>query len=48
MVDADPQASLSIYLGINSGGMDEVIEGRSMGEIVVQVRDNLFLAPASI
>lgn len=48
LVDADPQASLSVYLGIDSGGMDEVMEGHPLAEIVVEVRDGLFLAPASI
>jgi chromosome partitioning protein len=48
LVDADPQGSLSVYLDVRNGGMDEVMSGRAMGEIVVEVRPNLFLAPASI
>lgn len=48
LIDADPQGSLSVYMGINTGGMDEVMEGRSMADIVETVREGLDLAPASI
>lgn len=48
LVDADPQGSLSVYLDVRAGGMDEVMSGRAMSEIVVKVRPNLYLAPASI
>ncbi|MEM7132108.1 MAG: AAA family ATPase [Chloroflexota bacterium] len=51
LVDADPQASLSIDFGIESPdpGLDDVIlDGRSVNDIIHQVRDNLDLAPTSI
>ena len=48
LVDADPQASASIFLKVDSGGMDEVMNGRPLADVVVAVRDRLFLAPSSI
>ena len=48
LVDGDPQGSASVYLNVDSGGMDEVMQGRKLAEIVVQVRPGLDLAPASI
>jgi chromosome partitioning protein len=49
LVDADPQASLSVCLDVDAGGMSEVImEGSPLADILVPVRPNLDLAPATI
>lgn len=48
LIDADPQGSLSVYLNVDSGGMDEVMQGKPLQSVVVEVRERLYLAPASI
>lgn len=49
LVDADPQASLSVYLDKRQGGMDAVIEGHTgIADIAVKIDTNLTLAPSSI
>jgi chromosome partitioning protein len=49
LVDADPQGSLSVCLAVEQGGMEGVIlDQRPIEEIIVPVRENLYLAPATI
>jgi chromosome partitioning protein len=49
LVDADPQGSLSVCLAVDQGGMEEVIlDQRPIREIIVPVREQLDLAPATI
>lgn len=49
LVDADPQGSLSVCLAVNQDGMEDVVlRQRPIGEIIVPVREKLFLAPATI
>lgn len=55
MIDLDAQANLSAHFGYSSDDESEALSmydvlrhGKKLSEVVVQVEDNLFLAPASL
>lgn len=53
VVDADPQGSLSIGLGVDVAGIDQnlyhvMVQGVPIQDIIVSVRDNIDVAPTNI
>ena len=57
MIDMDPQASLTISAGMKdrlvgsvklNGMVDVLCRGLSMEEIIIKIKNNLFIAPANI